>query len=237
MEALIDLFWSKYRDLRSAVDEDDPDSVLSLDRQLDPLLEAIFQHEGADPTSIQAQFQFALDLLKEEADDSGCVHRNGHLLQTLVERYLAPQLGRAATVRAAGETGNIAVFGSDPSAVLDTGLFDQIPERIMVVAPGYRVFYSNETNALRLGQTKEKLLGRHFADLVGVYHFQRDLREPIDRCLLGESLSLTYAEQREEGTVVIRCRMSPCFSNAVTQVGALVVIQEMADRRRPRPSS
>ncbi|MFN7026429.1 MAG: PAS domain-containing protein [Pseudorhizobium sp.] len=236
MEALIDLFWSKYRDLQFAVEKDDPASVRLLDRELDPLLEAIFQHQVSDPIGIQAQFQFALDLLKEEADDSGCVHRNGHLLQMLVERYLAPQIGRAATARVAGAADS-ATFESNPDTVLDALLFDRIPERIMVVAPGYRIFYSNETNAQRLGQAKEKLLGRHFADLMGVHHFQRDLRVPIDRCLRGESLSHTYAEQRGEGTVVVRCRMSPCYSNSANQVGALVVIQEMPDRRRPRLSN
>ena len=102
MEALIDLFWSKYGKLQAAVDKDDPQAVGALDREIDPLLEAIFQHQVTDATSIQAQFRFALDLLKEEADDKGCVYRNGHLLQTLVERYLAPQIDHAATVAAGG---------------------------------------------------------------------------------------------------------------------------------------
>ncbi|MCJ8518042.1 PAS domain S-box-containing protein [Pseudorhizobium tarimense] len=235
MEALIGLFWAKYNDLRRAVDCDDPTAVQRLDQELDPLLQAIVQHQVSDLASIQAQFRFALDLLQEEADDRGCVNRNGHLLQMLVERYLAPQIGRAATARVAGNEGEVVtVFETEDGAVLDPVLFDRIPERIMVVAPGYRVFYSNEPNAERLGQPKEKLLGRHFADLVGIYHFQRDLREPIDRCLAGECLSHTYAEQRDGATVVVQCRLSPCFSDATTQVGALVIMQEMADRRRPR---
>lgn len=235
MESLIGLFWSKYNDLRRAVDRDDPAAVRALDRELDPLLQAIVQCQNSDPASIQAQFRFALDLLQEEADDRGCVNRNGHLLQMLVERYLAPQIGRAANARAAGDSSHVeSSFEAGDGAVLNSAIFDRIPERIMVVAPGYKVFYSNETNAQRLGQAKEKLLGRHVADLIGIYHFQRDLREPIDRCLAGECLSHTYAQQRDDETIVVRCRLSPCFSDAQTQLGALVVIQEMADRRRPR---
>ncbi len=235
MEALVDLFWSKYNDLRHAVDRDDSVAVRRLDGELDPLLQAIVQHQVSDPVSIQAQFRFALELLQEEADDRGCVNRNGYLLQLLVERYLTLQIGRAANARVAGES-STAVTSSQTSeaAVLDSGLFDRIPERIMVVGHGYKVFYSNETNAQRLGQPKEKLLGRHFADVIGIYHFQRDLRAAIDRCLAGECLSHTYAEQREDRTVVVQCRLSPCFSDTSTQLGALVVLQEMADRRRPR---
>ena len=237
MEALIDLFWSKYHDLQSAVDRDDASVVKALDQQIDPLLQAIVHHQVSDPQGIEAQFRFALDLLKEEADDRGCVHRNGHLLQVLVERYLAPQLGRVASAKVVGGQEEVAAVFQSGGGLLDAGLFDGIPDRIMVVAPGYRIFYSNETNASRVGQPKEKLLGRHFADLVGIHHFQRDLREALDHCLAGEVLSRTYAEQRGDLTVVIHCRLSPCYSDTGTQGGALVVRQEMADRRRPRPTA
>jgi PAS domain S-box-containing protein len=235
MKALIGLFWSKYNELRDAIDRDDSPVMARLDAELDPLLHAIVQHQVADPESILAQFRFALDLLHEEADDRGCVARNGHLLQMLVERYLAPQIGRAASARVAGQSADpdsSAEIGE--ATVLDAELFDRIPERVVVVGRAYKVIYSNETNARRLGRSKEKLLGQHFADLVGLFHFQRDLREAVDRCLSGESLSRTYAEQRDGEVVVVHCRLSPCFADASTQLGALVVMQERADRRRPR---
>ncbi|MCB5200989.1 PAS domain-containing protein [Neorhizobium sp. T786] len=234
MEALIELFWSKYNRLQAAVDMEDSAAVEALDQAIDPLLQAIFKHQVLDPAGIQAQFRFALDLLKEEADDRGCVHRNGHLLQMLVERYLAPQISCAAA-RAGGEQGGgVTILSDGDSTFLDPALFDRIPERIVVVAPAYRVFYTNETNALRMGQPKEKLIGCHFAEVIGIQQFQRDARGMLDRCLAGESISMTYAEQRDDETVVICCRMSPCFSDARTQVGALVVMQEMPDRRRHR---
>ena len=122
------------------------------------------------------------------------------------------------------------------SGFLDPVLFDRIPERIVVVAPGYRIFYTNTTNAERMGLPKEHVVGRHFADLAGVHHFQRDLREPLDRCLAGESVTMTYAEERGGQTVVICCRISPCYSEAHALVGALMVMQELAVRRRSRPA-
>ncbi|WP_217540092.1 hypothetical protein, partial [Stenotrophomonas sp. GbtcB23] len=69
MQALIDLFWSKYADLRQAVEHNDTQAVTTPDRELDPILLAVFSSQGKDLASIQAQFRFALDLLNEEADD------------------------------------------------------------------------------------------------------------------------------------------------------------------------
>jgi PAS domain S-box-containing protein len=236
VEALIDLFWSKYGRLQTAIDREDNVTIHALDQEIDPLLQAIFRHEVTDAAGIQAQFRFALELLKTEADDRGCVHRNGHLLQMLVERYLAPQIGRAAGEIPGKRSDHTesSEGGNTINGLLDPALFDGIAERILVVVPGYRVFYSNETNARQLGLSKEKVIGKHFAELIGIHHFQCDLREPLDRCLAGESVSLTYAEERDGDTVVISCRMSPCFTEARAQVGAMVVMQEMADRRRRR---
>lgn len=236
MEALIDLFWSKYEKLKNAVDRDDNATVRALDQEIDPLLQAIVRQQVTDAAGIQAQFNFALALLKVEADDKGCVQRNSHLLQTLVDRYLAPQTERSADADAAAEANEEpAVRGEDLiGGLLDPTLLDGIPERILVVVPGYRVFYSNETNARRMGLPKEMVVGRHLAELTGLHHFQCDLRAPLDRCLAGESTSLTYAEQKDGQTLVISCRMSPCFSEAGTQFGAMVVMQELADRRRHR---
>src|SRR5690606_30766241 len=136
----------------------------------------------------------------------------------------------------AGGDAHGVVEGEDGDSILDPDVFDRIPERVVVVSPNYRIFYSNQTNAARSGLARESLVGRHFADLIGIHHFQRDMRLPLDRCLAGESASVTYAQQRDEQTVVISCRMSPCYSNPDSLAGALVIMQEMADRRRSRPS-
>lgn len=237
MEALIDLFWSKYAELRQAVERNDPKATAMVDRELDPLILAIFSGQSKDPASIQSQFRFALDLLNEEADDRGCVRRNAHLLQMLVERYMVPETGLNANRRPlpdSPESGLIADATAD--GFLDDAVLNRISDRIMVIAPGYRIFYSNETNARRLDLPRDELIGRHFAEFVGIHRFQNEFKPTLERCFAGESISLTYADQIDGQTIVIRCRMSPCVSGASQLIGALLVMQETADRRR-RPAA
>lgn len=231
LQALIDLFWSKYTDLRQAVERNDTLATVALDRDLDPLMLAIFSSQGKDPASIQAQFRFALDLLNEEADDRSCVRRNGHLLRMLVERYVAPETGLPAKRQPEpGETSIIADATAD--GFLDDALLNRISDRIVVIAPSYRIFYTNETNARRLDVSRDELIGRHFAEFVGIHRFRNEFKPGLERCFKGESVSFTYADQVDGQTVVIRCRMSPCISGSSQPVGALLVMQETADRRR-----
>jgi PAS domain-containing protein len=237
LEALIDLFWTKYSDLRQAIERNDANVTSALDHELDPLLLAIFSSQGKDTASIQAQFRFALDLLNEEADDRGCVRRNAHLLRMLVERYVAPDQGLAANRRPQPETPEAAIIAdATADGFLDDALLNRISDRIVVIAPGYRIFYSNETNARRLDVPRDQLIGRHFAEFVGIHRFQNDFKPNLERCFAGESISLTYADQIDGQTVVIRCRMSPCVTGSSQLIGVLLVMQETADRRR-RPAA
>ncbi|MFB9947317.1 PAS domain-containing protein [Rhizobium puerariae] len=237
MEALIDLFWSKYAELHQAIERNDAQATAALDRELDPLMLAIFSAQGRDAASIQAQFRFALDLLNEEADDRGCVRRNGHLLRMLVERYVAPESSLSANRRPGPESGDTAIIAdATADGFLDDALLNRISDRIVVIAPGYRVFYTNETNARRLDVPRDELIGRHFAEFVGIHRFRNEFKPGLDRCFEGESVSLTYADQIDGQTMVIRCRMSPCVSGSSQLIGALLVMQETADRRR-RPAA
>jgi PAS domain-containing protein len=232
LKALIDLFWAKYSDLRQAVEEEDDVAVSRIDREIDPLVKAILGSQGRDQTAIGVQFRFALDLLNEEADDGGCVRRNGHLLQMLVERYLVTDQSlppRSESPEDPAQPVDIAQAIAD--GYLDDALLNSLPERVVVVAPGYRIFYSNETNAQRVDIPRETIIGRHFAEFVGLHHFRHDLQPSLDRCFAGESLKLTYAEKIDGRTIVIHCRMSP-ISRSGTLIGALVVMQEREDRRR-----
>lgn len=235
MEALIDLFWSKYGELRGAIDREDEPAMAILDRELDPLMLAIFGSEESDTASIQAQFRFALDLLNEEADDRSCVRRNAHLLQTLVERYLMPQNKASQARREAVGGEDMSIDEATAGGILDEVLLNRISDRIVVVAPGYRILYSNETNARRHDMEREQLVGRHLAEFVGLHRFRNEFQPNLDKCFVGESLSVTYADEVDGQTVVMVCRMSP-FLRSSTMIGALVVIQETADRRR-RPAA
>ncbi len=236
LDALIDLFWAKHADLRQAVEQNDVATVAALDRDLDPLMLVIFTNKVDDPKGIEAQFRFAFDLLNEQAEDRGCVRRNAHLLKTLVERHLVPGATARNSPTLAEKLDGSLVAAGRAGGFLDEALLDRISDRILVVAPGYRIFYSNETNARRLNTSRDALVGRHIAEIVGLYRFRNDLKLSLDRCFGGERVSLTSADQAGGETVVYRCGMSPCLFGSLDPTGALLVIQEAADRRQ-RPAA
>lgn len=227
MEVLIELFWSRYSELKSAVAAGDNARIETLDSEISGLLGTIFQtkaHNGAD---ISRQFRLAIDLLNEEADDLSCVHYNSRLIQGLVERYITH--GDADAPGANHDTG-LAEIVRDTG--LNTSLLDNISERVAVIDPNYRLTYTNAANASRhLGQ-RNNLVGTHFAEIVGFPRFQSGFKEHIDRCLTGETVAYTYADQIDGRTLVMRCRMSPFYNDSMKPVGVMLVIRETADRRR-----
>ena len=221
MKVLIELFWSKYADLKAAVRDNNAARIDQLDRELDPLLEAIVERQTSSAAEIQLQFKLAIDLLNEEAEDRGCVVRNGHLLETLVKRYILLETNQENIV--------------DPQAVIPEEPFlDSLSDRVLVIAPGYRVLFSNAANAAHLGFEKIDAIGRHVSDFIGPQQFQGGFRDSLDRCMAGESVTYTYADTENTQTKVICCRMTPSYSASGSLIGALTVIHETNDRRRPR---
>lgn len=230
MEVLIELFWSKYAELNAAVEANDSARVEVIDREISDLLGTIFQTKARNLADINRQFRLAIDLLNEEADDLSCVHYNSRLIQGLVERYIA--LGEGEVLGAGGVTQEDGFPEDVRDALFNTSLLDNISERVAVLGAGYRMTYTNAANASRLQTQPGGLVGKHFAEIVGFQRFQNGFKEQIDRCLSGETVTYTYAEQYEGNTVVVRCRMSPFYNGGLAPAGVMLVMRETADRRR-----
>ncbi len=237
MDALIDLFWSKYSELHRAIGRQDIATITQLDAELDPLLQAIFSTQVNDTASMLSQFRFALGLLNEEADDRGCVRRNAYLMQTLVERYFAAEAnGQGARLPEVQEHSGSAIEDATVDGFLDDAVLNRLSQRVMVVTPSYRILYSNDTNASRFGISREQLIGKHIAEFVGIHYFRNEFQGAFNRCFEGQTLPLTYAVDLDGQTVVVRCRMSPFILDPSQPACALVVMEEEADRRR-RPAA
>lgn len=230
MEVLIELFWSKYAELKAAVSSNDTTQVDAIDREIGNLLGTIFQTKAKTLADINRQFRLAIDLLNEEADDLSCVHYNSRLIQGLVERYIA--LGEGEAMGLGGGAQEEGFSEDVREAVFNTSLLDNISECVAVVGANYRVAYTNAANASRHGTQPERLVGTHFAEIVGFQRFQNGFKEHIDRCLGGETVAYTYADQIDGRTVVVRCRMSPFYNGSLTASGVMLVMRETADRRR-----
>jgi PAS domain-containing protein len=234
LKELIDLFWVKYGQLKKAVGQVDEQAIDRLDREVESLLETIFQRQAANAVEIQMQFLVALELLKRESEDSGCVMRHAANLQRVVERHIIPnQVGNLSADEIEQSVAPV-LSAVDPVAgsALDVKLLESLSDRVSVIAPDYRFVFTNEQNAAAFKRQPAELLGRHIGEFVGLHRFVQGFKERLDRCFAGEISDYTYAEQMGGRTVVIRSRISPYYGGNKGLIGALVVMEELPDRRQ-----
>ncbi|OBZ93844.1 hypothetical protein ADU59_19285 [Pararhizobium polonicum] len=234
MKALIELFWFKYSQLQYAVKSGDDLLISILDREIEPVLGAIYQETAETVAEARLQFQFILDLLSKEADDVSSVLRQREALQALADRYFSrgsdevlgkPQGPSPAPVAAL--KGRAADEGFLNEAILDC-----LPDRIAVITPDYRYLYTNPVNAARLEERPMDLVGRHIVEFVGIQRFEQRVKPNLDKCFSGEMVDYTFAKEVGSRTIVVRCRMTPCMSSTGKIIGAILMLQEIADRRR-----
>ena len=116
--------------------------------------------------------------------------------------------------------------------MLDVGLLDNLPERVSVITTDYRYLYANAVDAARLHRKPHELVGRHLREIVGSERFDTAIKPNLDLCFAGGTVERTNAHETDGRVVVIRRRLTPCYTDDNALIGALVVIQEGPDRRR-----
>lgn len=232
MKSLIDLFWFKYSQLQYAVKADDTLLIDILDAEIAPVLEAIYNAEADTAADARLQFEFALDLLEREAEDISSVLRQRSLLQSLADRYFAIGSGEDFGKSWHSESvPRIGRLGPD-EGFLNEAILDCMPDRIAVITTDYRYLYTNPLNAARLEEKPMDLVGRHIVEFVGIQRFEQRVRPNLDKCFAGELVDYTFAKDVGDRTIVVRCRMTPCKSSTGKIFGAILILQEIADRRR-----
>lgn len=230
MKTLAELFWFKHSQLQQAVRAGHESLVNVLDKEVDAALTAAFQYEAMDAAQTRLQFQLFIDLLRVEADDPSCVLRLSTMLQALTQRYFGlkdeDQSGAAINTR---------VSRQDPEAddgLLNEDVLGRIPGRVAVITTDYRYLYSNLTNAAHLKMKPMDLIGRHITDFIGLQRFHCNVKAELDRCFAGELIDYCFTKENDGQTLVMNCRMSPCLSSKGELVGAILVLNEIPDRRR-----
>ncbi|WP_411036676.1 PAS domain-containing protein [Shinella sp. BYT-45] len=233
MKALVELFWFKYSQLQHAVKIGNEKLISMLDREIEPALTAVLQKEASDVSELRSQFQFVVDLLREESEDRACVLRQAHNLKLLLDRYFG-------TDEAARPFGLNQPDGARPAAaprivedgLLNEAILDSLPDRVAVITTDYRYLYSNPLNAERFSEKPIDLVGRHVVEFIGVQRFESRVKRHLDRCFAGEVVEYDYISSRR-GNAMTRCRMTPCMSAAGNVLGAILVLQEMLESRDP----
>lgn len=233
LKSLIDLFWFKYSQLQYAVHSGEKVLISILEREIDPVLRAIYDEKAETVADARQQFQFILDLLTKEADDVSSVLRQRDALQGLADRYLSAGSDAVAGKGWVPAAPPLAVQkGRVDEGFLNEAILDCLPDRIAVITPDYRYLYTNPVNASRLEERPMDLVGRHVVEFVGIQRFEQRVKPNLDRCFAGELVDYTFAKEIENRTIIVRCRMTPCMSSTGKIIGAILVLQEIADRRR-----
>ncbi|WP_325465830.1 PAS domain-containing protein [Pararhizobium sp.] len=233
MKALIDLFWFKYSQLQYAVKSGDDLLISILDRDIEPVLSAIYHDEASCVADARLQFQFVLDLLRKEADDVSSVLRQQGVLQSLSDRYFAGENGNILGEKWQQPAAPMTVHrGRVDEGFLNEAILDCMPDRIAVITPDYRYLYTNPVNAARLDERPMDLVGRHIVEFVGIQRFEQRVKPNLDKCFAGETVEYTFSKDVDNRILVVRCRMTPCMSSTGKIIGAILILQEIADRRR-----
>ncbi|WP_083338480.1 PAS domain-containing protein [Ensifer sp. LCM 4579] len=232
MKELIELFWFKYSQMQYAVKVADEHLIGILDRELDPILRAVYDRKAASVEDARLQFQFLVDMVRAEADDLTCVLRHSQLLRSLIDRYFAATGADDVAGLDLERVPKLPKRGRADEGLLNEAILDSFPDRIAVITPDYRYLYTNRANACHLGSKPIDLIGRHVVEFIGLQRFEQRVKSCLDRCFAGEIVDYSFAKAVGGSTVLVRCRMTPCLSSKGKVIGAILVIQEQADRRR-----
>lgn len=232
LRELIERFWFKYSQLQYAVKVADEHLIGILDREIDPILRAVYDRKAVSVEEARLQFEFLVDMLRAEADDLSCVLRHSQLLRSLIGRYFAATGASDPAGLHFDRAPGLPSKGRADEGLLNEAILDSMPDRIAVITPDYRYLYTNPANAKHLASRPMELIGRHIVEFIGLQRFEERVKAYLDRCFAGEIVDYAFAKSVEGRTVVVRCRMTPCHSSGGKLIGAILVIQEQADRRR-----
>ncbi len=203
-----------------------------LDREIEPALAAVLHKEAIDVSDLKTQFQFVVDLLREEAEDKACVLRQAHNFKLLIDRYF----GAEETVRPfrmeLPMAGRPVMSRVMEDGLLNEAILDSLPDRVGVITTDYRYLYSNPLNAESFSEKPIDLVGRHIVEFIGVQRFESRVKRHLDRCFSGEIVEYDYISPRRS-SIITRCRMTPCMSAAGNVLGAILVLQDAQEARGP----
>lgn len=204
-----------------------------LDREIEPALTAVLQKEAGDVSELRTQFQFVVDLLREESEDRACVLRQAHHFKFLLDRYFGTEeAARPFRLAQSQSMRPVAVPRVVEDGLLNEAILDSLPDRVAVITTDYRYLYSNPLNAGRFSEKPIDLVGRHIVEFIGVQRFEGRVKRHLDRCFSGETIEYDYISSRR-GNGLTRCRMTPCLSAAGSVLGAILVLQEVLESRDP----
>ncbi|MBX4870806.1 PAS domain-containing protein [Rhizobium bangladeshense] len=214
--------------IEEAIRRGDDQRVMSLDRHVEPLVEAILACQAGNLLEVYMQLQFVSHLVARDADDSASVRGHTAVLSYLLDRYFGthgPDWRVPSPQDIRIDPPAAYVPDTDNGSFLNAAILEGLPDRVAVLTRDYRYLYSNAANSAHLGRKPMELIGRHLSEFIGEKRFAECAKHKLDACFAGEALDYTYERAADEGASrQVRCRMSPLRDAGGTIIGAMIVM-------------
>lgn len=212
--------------IEEAIRLGDDGRVEALDRDIQPLVEAILACRASNLIEVYMQLQFVSYLIAQDADDGAFVTQYAAVLSYLLDRYFgahAPDWRVPLPVEMKLRPPPAYVPDTDNGQFLNAAILQTLPDRVAVLTKDYRYLYSNPVNCAHLGKNAMQLIGRHILEFIGEERFAGEVKEKLDACFDGATVDYIY----ERSAMRSRCRMLPLHDAARKVIGALITIQNM----------
>lgn len=228
MLALFHAFSLKSMQLQRAIKSGDDSLVDLLDRDMENIVASILAYRAQSTLEIYMQFQFLINLIRQEADDSACVVRDARAMSLLLDRYFSDAQDAAA---------DTALIPSGPEKPAEPPLFeltgglsdvilDSMSDEVVVVTRDYRYLYANAAHASAAAKKPIELVGKHVSEVIGEQRFEGRARAKLDRCLAGDALAYEYTLE-ERGGQRVDCKMMPIRGAEGEVLGVLIVTRDV----------
>lgn len=210
--------------IEEAIRQGDDERVAALDRDIQPLVEAILACKASSLVEVYMQLQFVSYLIAQDADDGAFVTQYAAVLSYLLDRYFgahAPDWRVPMPVDMKIRQPPAYVPDTDNGQFLNAAILQTLPDRVAVLTRDYRYLYSNPANCMHLGKRPMQLIGRHIVEFIGEERFASEVKEKLDACFEGAPIDYIYDHKERRN----RCRMMPLHDAGKKVIGALITIQ------------
>lgn len=226
--ALFHAFSLKSTQMQRAIKTGDDNLVGLLDRDMETIVAAILAYRAGSTLEIYMQFQFLINMIRQEADDSACVARDARAMSTLLDRYFSDAHSAAsdAVLISAKPQQNVGPPLFSQAGSLSEVILDSMSDEVLVVTRDYRYLYANAAHAKSAARKPIELVGKHVSDVIGTQRFESRARAKLDDCFSGDVVSYEYTLD-ECGDQLIDCKMTPIRGAQGEVLGALVVARDI----------